>query len=78
MKRKNRSDSRRETVTPTLLWVADVVVFAALLLLVFVLVRPRPASTPSGVLAQTASGGMDISIDSVRPPDCRPNRVPRS
>jgi hypothetical protein len=55
MKRKNSSDSRRETVTPTLLWVADVVVFAALLLLVFVLVRPRPASTPSGVLAQTAS-----------------------
>ena len=24
------------------------------------------------------TGGMDIRIDSVRPPDCRPNRVPRS
>ena len=23
-------------------------------------------------------GGSDIRIDSVRPPDCRPNRVPRS
>ena len=23
-------------------------------------------------------GGMDIRIDSVRPPDCRPNKVPRS
>ena len=25
-----------------------------------------------------ASGGIDINIDSVRPPDCRPNSVPRS
>lgn len=24
------------------------------------------------------SGGSDIRIDSVRPPDCRPNKVPRS
>ena len=28
--------------------------------------------------SQWAAGGMDIRIDSVRPPDCRPNRVPRS
>lgn len=56
MKRKDRgSDSRRETITPTFLWVADVVVFLALLLLVFALVRPRPASTPSGALARPAS-----------------------
>ncbi len=28
--------------------------------------------------SQRASGGSDIRIDSVRPPDCRPNEVPRS
>jgi len=25
-----------------------------------------------------ATGGIDIRIDSVRPPDCKPNSVPRS
>jgi hypothetical protein len=28
--------------------------------------------------SQRTSGGSDIRIDSVRPPDCRPNEVPRS
>ena len=32
----------------------------------------------SGRYAQAARGGRDIRIDSVRPPDCRPKRVPRS
>ena len=28
--------------------------------------------------AQRTCGGSDMRIDSVRPPDCRPNKVPRS
>ena len=35
-------------------------------------------SRDADIRLDVAMGGMDIRIDSVRPPDCRPNRVPLS
>ena len=39
---------------------------------------PACRARASSRSASCTSGGIDIRIDSVRPPDCRPNSVPRS